>query len=569
VSTRFATIVIALVAVLAGVTLFLLPPAALPPAPSTVPLTWPVVRGAYHVQSQRSDGTGTLDEIAAAAAKAGLQFVIVTDHGDATRVPDPPTYRAGVLCLDAVEISTDHGHYVAIDLPQTPYPLGGHVRDVIEDVRRFGGFGIAAHPGSPKAALQWRDWDASLDGIEWLNADSEWRDELWASLGAVLLTYAFRPVETLGGLLDRPSDVIAQWDRLVPRRRVAALAGADAHARLGFREAADPYEDRVIARVPSYEVSFRAFANHVILDASLTGDAAADASLISSAIREGRVFTSIDSLAGLSRFEMKALSGGAVARPGEYLDIVAPVAIEAAIAAPAGTTLTVLRDGELVYETREPALRIDVGTEPGAYRVEAQLPSQRGRLAVPWVLTNPIYIGLREAHARAAIEPPTAEASSRASIATESWQAEASAGSTSALRPIQLEDGTPAIEWAFSLADGPRGAQYAALRFPVNTGLAAHDRLRLRVRSDQPRRLWAQLRAPGSQEGERWGRSFVVGVELESLELRFDEFRPLGAVSSTRAPLDRVDSLLLVVDTVNTAPGSSGRIAMTDLWLAR
>src|SRR3712207_7318586 len=46
------------------------------------------------------------------------------------------------------------------------------------DVRRFGGFGFAAHPGSPKADLRWTDWEAPFDGLEWLNADSEWRDEL-------------------------------------------------------------------------------------------------------------------------------------------------------------------------------------------------------------------------------------------------------------------------------------------------------------------------------------------------------------------------------------------------------
>ena len=114
-----------------------------------------------------------------------------------------------MLCIDGVEISTEFGHYVALGLPRTPYPLAGHPREVIEDVRRFGGFGIAAHPGSPNSELRWTDWDAPFDGLEWLNADSEWRDEFWTSLGRVLLTYAFRPVETLGGLLDRPGSVLA------------------------------------------------------------------------------------------------------------------------------------------------------------------------------------------------------------------------------------------------------------------------------------------------------------------------------------------------------------------------
>src|SRR5438105_15501078 len=93
------------------------------------------VPGIVHVHTIRSDGRGTPDEIAAAAARAGLKFVVFTDHGDATRLPDRPMYRSGVLCLDGVEISTTGGHYIAIDMAEAPYPLGGEASDGVEDVR--------------------------------------------------------------------------------------------------------------------------------------------------------------------------------------------------------------------------------------------------------------------------------------------------------------------------------------------------------------------------------------------------------------------------------------------------
>src|SRR5262245_47782735 len=83
------------------------------------------VAGAYHVHSTISDGAGDVNTIAAAAKRAGLQFVILTDHGDGTRTPEAPRYVDGVLCLEGVEISTDGGHFVALGLPATPYPLGG------------------------------------------------------------------------------------------------------------------------------------------------------------------------------------------------------------------------------------------------------------------------------------------------------------------------------------------------------------------------------------------------------------------------------------------------------------
>ena len=108
------------------------------------------IPGAYHIHTTRSDGHGDRAAVAAAAARAGLKFIILTDHGDGTRPPDPPAYIDGVLVLDGVEISTDAGHYVALDMPRAPYPLGGTADAVVEDVARLGGFGIAAHPDSPK-----------------------------------------------------------------------------------------------------------------------------------------------------------------------------------------------------------------------------------------------------------------------------------------------------------------------------------------------------------------------------------------------------------------------------------
>src|SRR6185503_8670831 len=166
-----AAVIGAIVAIPVGVTL---PPGRLAlnaGADGTVP-------GIIHVHANRSDGLSGPDEVAAAAARAGLKFVAFTDHGDATRKPDPPAYRSGVLCLDGVEISTTGGHYVALDMPASPFPLRGEARDVVEDVRRLGGFGIAAHPDSPKPQLRWREWTAPFDGIEMLNPDTSWR--VWA-----------------------------------------------------------------------------------------------------------------------------------------------------------------------------------------------------------------------------------------------------------------------------------------------------------------------------------------------------------------------------------------------------
>ena len=160
-------------AVLAAAFLFAALP--LPARPSVMPAAASqslTARGSFHIHTDRSDGSGSPDAVAAAAARAGLQFIVLTDHGDGTREPDAPQYRSGVLVIDAVELSTQAGHYIAIGLPRASYPLRGDARDVAADVRRLGGFGIVAHPHSAKSGLRWHDWEANFDGMEWLNADT-------------------------------------------------------------------------------------------------------------------------------------------------------------------------------------------------------------------------------------------------------------------------------------------------------------------------------------------------------------------------------------------------------------
>src|SRR5262245_37002467 len=188
------------------------------------------IPGLAHVHTNRSDGRSSPDDVAAAAARAGLKFLIFTDHGDATRTPDPPTYRSGVLCMDGVEISTTGGHYVVIGMPASPYPLGGEPRDVVEDVRRLGGFGIAAHPDSPKPELRWQDWESHIDGVELVNPDTSWRvwageagrdsvapsDVRWRArrrLAFALLDYAFRSPETIASLMEGEGAgrAVEQW----------------------------------------------------------------------------------------------------------------------------------------------------------------------------------------------------------------------------------------------------------------------------------------------------------------------------------------------------------------------
>ena len=540
-------------------------------ARKTDPLPASTVRGAFHIHSTRSDGSGSVEAIAAAAARAGLQFVILTDHGDGTRAPETPSYRSGVLTIDGVELNTTGGHYATIGLPASPYPIAGTPADVIEDVHRLGGFGFAAHPGSPRLSLSWQGWDTPIDGLEWINGDSEWRDEPRRPIARALITYLLRAPESMAALLDRPDSVLQRWDALAAGRPVVALAGIDAHARLGFNEGTDPDGSAFHVPLPGYEPSFRTFSNHVVLDAPLSGNAEADARRLVDAIRRGRVYSVIDALATPGSLTFTATSGARTAQMGDSLPLDGDVVLHASANAPPGTTLVLLRDGQRLHEVTDRVLEINGGKDRAAYRIEAYAPSGPGQPPVPWMVSNPIYVGPALAPAPTPIAEPRTRLAARAGEAAP----ESGANDTSAIDVAPLTDtlarpftGDSAISWRFALSPGTPTGQFAAVRVPVSGGLASSDRVRFRVSASAPMRVWVQLRAPVGNT-ERWGRTFYADTEPRIVDIAVATFAAIGVTTTARAPVDRVDSLLFVVDTLNTLPGTSGSMTISEVGFVK
>jgi len=545
----------------------LLPPAAERLAPPPDPL---IARGAIHVHTARSDGAGTPERVAGAAHRAGLDFVVLTDHGDATRPPDPPRYVEGVLLIDAVEISTTDGHLIALGLPQAPYRLAGDARDVLEDVQRLGGFGIAAHPDSPKAELQWRDWKSPVDGLEWLNVDSEWRDESRMALSRALLTYWVRPGETLASLLDRPSRTFERWDVLAVTRPVVAVAGLDAHARIPLAGQSDVDEGRSIG-LPSYESSFRALSQSVVLQRPLgrtTASALRDASAVLSAVREGNVYTVVDGLAGPARLDFHALVEGARIEMGKSIAGGRPVQLVATVTPPVrGISIVLIGNGKELARTDDGARLATTqrpGETPAAYRVEVRLPEAPGTPPVPWIVSNPIYVrdalGAPSPHARSVIHE-------RAQFggALGPWTIERSVTSDGQVDVSGDADQRPALHFTWRLGNGQPAGQYAALSVPVKDHeLAAFNAITLTISSLVPARVSVQVRIPHGG-GLRWRRSIYADQRPRTVTIDLRDMKAVEAPPGTVLDLAKIDSLLVVVDTVNSSPGSVGELWLSDV----
>jgi hypothetical protein len=528
--------------------LILLSLVGLPWSAGIVPAADPVsarrfVRGAFHVHTSRSDGAGDVSTVAAAAAAAGLQFVVLTDHGDGTRAPVPPRYLNGVLCLDAVEISTDHGHYVAVDTRQAPYPLGGAGDAVAEDVARLGGFGVAAHPASARESLRWSDESVPVNGVEWLNADSEWRDEGRLRLARALMAYPFRPTAALASLLDRPTEALALWDRLAASRPVLGFAGHDAHGGVG-RSMEQPSSRRV--PVPSYESSFRTFSTVVELEGALSGDAAQDASAVSDRLRAGRFYTEITSLGRGATLQFFAQSTNWRREQGSVFYGDRETTFSARAPALEGSTIVAYRNGSPVAEASGGSLAFK-SSATGSYRVEVHRPGAPGRPPVPWLVSNPIF---RHDPPPTATEPPPPGLPIR--IPRTAWRAEHDPSSSA--RVVPADDG---VAFEYRLGGGERRSQFAALVSDLSPALPFED-IALSVQAGRPMRLSVQLRF-AQDGGARWGRSVYVADKRCTARVSAAALRRIEGAAA-RPPLSRATSLLLVVDLVNARPGDSGSI---------
>ena len=143
-----------------------------------------------------------------------------------------------------------------------------------------------------------------------------------------------------------------------------------------------------------YESVFRSFSINMLLSAPMSGDARRDASTLIQALRRGRVFSAIDSLAGPAAVRFEATSGnGNRFRMGDQVPAGVDVEIAAAANVPEGAELLLLANGVIVEETTGPDLRYQVPTEGdrAAYRLEIRLPEAPGNPPIPWIVTNPIY----------------------------------------------------------------------------------------------------------------------------------------------------------------------------------
>lgn len=518
--------------------------------PSSTAGVW---AGALHVHTTRSDGSGTPEDVADAAARAGLSFVILSDHGDGTREPLPPVYRSGVLLVDGVEISTADGHYLAIGLPRAPYRLAGEGRDVADDVARLGGVGVIAHPDSKRTSLAWHDPHTRGDGMEVLNADSAWRDEGAWSLLRRLLPYPWRPAATLASTLSYPGALLASLDAPEPGAPRLALAGVDAHARIGLRPGDEPMGSaRTLARLPAYTASFGTFGMAMSWPSGHgpTGDPHRDAAALLEAVRTHALHVAVFALADAAPLSFGARSVEGWHRPGARVPSGDAVTLTAAVPPIDGVRLRLLRNGLPWRDVSASTIDgfVPAGAPAAVYRAEAWLPRRWQQPELPWMVSQAVAVGLPEAVDPASRSRPAALPAGTTLAGP--WHVEHDRTSTATVLP--RADG--GVDVLTALGPGTRASQFAAAAVGWPTGVSRATHLTFTAAAGRPMRLSVQLRAPADEAGRRWVRSVYLDQRPRQIVVALDDMRAV-APASGRVPVEHLHALLLVVDTVNAQPG--------------
>lgn len=343
--------------------------------------------GNIHIHSQYSDGRGSIREIAAAAQKAGLDFIIITDHNTLEALHrGEEGYYGNVLALIGTEVNEGENHYLALGVGQEISMNEENPQEIIDEVNRQEGWGAMAHPcekGSPLyqkgRTYNWTDWSVKgFQAIEIWNYLSQWKDAI-RSIPQGIFHVLFPHAAFRKGAF---SEVLEIWDqRLRDGERIFASGGSDAHD-IRIHVLGIPIT------IGSYGLSFRCINLHLLLTDPLTGKIPEDKKSILEALYRGSYWVSYDyykSSQGFS-FTMAAPNGRAVT--GERIAV--HPQLKARIKTPSKATVYLIKDGQRYSVSRAKKMHIFTDLQPGVYRVEVWH-RVRG-FPRAWIYSNPIWV---------------------------------------------------------------------------------------------------------------------------------------------------------------------------------
>jgi hypothetical protein len=258
-------------------------------------------------------------------------------------------------------------------------------QEVLSQQRARSGLSFIAYPQEFKS-LEVSDYDGMevynlYTNTNKINYFVTFFDWLWSYWSYADLMFA--------RFFERPTDELKKWDELIgaTNRRIVAIAGADAHANVGF-QLGDYTGKRLIGvHLDPYERTFSLVRNHVLIEKEkpLTEE-----TLLAS-IKSGHCYIAFDIFGDATDFTFAAENSQGRRIMGDEIELLEGVRL--LVSVPVKSRVLLFKDGQVIRDEDGAAQKEFPIAERGVYRVEIYL-TQLGSLVKdkPWIISNPIYV---------------------------------------------------------------------------------------------------------------------------------------------------------------------------------
>lgn len=356
--------------------------------------------GNIHMHTTHSDGAGTFDDLIGGAARAGIDFVFVTDHNVLVRESEEG-YRRGVLTLVGQEVHDEQrdvpgNHLLCLGVEEDVSHLAQDPQALIDAVRQQDALAFLAHPIEEFTDLlpshyPWHSWEVKgFHGVELWNYLSSFRG--FATNVPQALALGFFPHRFTTGPLPA---MLKKWDELTQQRPVVALGGTDVHA--------GTYNYGPIHRcfLP-YDYCARALNTHILTETAFRGPPDSgrtdflhphvqhDRQLLLNALGQGHCWIGYDLAGPTNGFRFWAeIADGSTALMGDSVELAPGQSLRLHIESPARAKVRLLRNGRPIAQGHTDRLSYDV-RDVGVYRVEVW--KERWGRPRGWIFSNPVYV---------------------------------------------------------------------------------------------------------------------------------------------------------------------------------
>jgi hypothetical protein len=233
--------------------------------------------------------------------------------------------------------------------------------------------------------------------------------------------------------------------------------------------------------------------------------------------------------------------------------------------APPDASVVLYRDGREVSRKQGASLTLTAPSERAVYRVEVYLAHAP---QVPWLFSNPIYVG-----GFAPTAAPALRAATRTQVVygdgptSGDWCCEKSTDAVGALDVVRTLTGTR-LRMRYALSGSTAGEAYVAMGMPAGRGLDQHDRIAFRAQADKPMRLWVQLFMQDRTGNRYWRRSVYVDNTERDITIPFSELSAVDG-SAPNPPLEQIELIYFGVDQTHTPLGRGGTFWIDDVRYER